>query len=109
MKFEKSPDHEQFFVFSQDQNILNKWRERLANVLNQRSFHDLYKPYKKIGKGNSATVFKNKFRSIWRSDLKIKRKWLLKPLSNEAKGKESLISEINIMRQFDHPSLMKLF
>lgn len=29
----------------------------LKNKLNQRGFHEQFKPYKKIGKGNFATVF----------------------------------------------------
>jgi len=29
----------------------------LKKLLNQRGFHDCYKPIKKIGKGNFATVY----------------------------------------------------
>lgn len=33
------------------------WREILAKKINQRGFHELFKPIKKIGKGNFATVY----------------------------------------------------
>ena len=34
-----------------------KWRDELANRLNQRGFHETFKAIKKIGKGNFATVY----------------------------------------------------
>lgn len=37
--------------------MLLNWRDLLAGRLNQRGFHDLFKPIKKIGKGNFASVY----------------------------------------------------
>lgn len=33
------------------------WRDELAVRINQRGFHELFKPIKKIGKGNFASVY----------------------------------------------------
>lgn len=33
------------------------WKNYLESVLNQRGFHELFKPIKKIGKGNFASVY----------------------------------------------------
>ena len=34
-----------------------QWRDILGRLLNQRGFHELFKPIKKVGKGNFATVY----------------------------------------------------
>lgn len=86
---------------------LIRWRDILARKLNQRGFHDLFKPVKKIGKGNFASVYL----VIKHEDQK---KYAVKAFSKEATysedfGKESLIKEIEIMRSLNHKNLMKLF
>ena len=34
-----------------------KWRAKLGQKINQRGFHELFKPIKKVGKGNFASVY----------------------------------------------------
>lgn len=34
-----------------------KWRDLLAKKLNQRGFHELFKPVKRVGKGSFASVY----------------------------------------------------
>lgn len=34
-----------------------QWKELLKNYLNQKGFHEQFKPIKKIGKGNFASVY----------------------------------------------------
>jgi calcium-dependent protein kinase len=36
---------------------LESWRQILKGKLNQRGFHEQFKPIKKIGKGNFASVY----------------------------------------------------
>lgn len=36
---------------------MKEWRDILATQVNQRGFHELFKPIKKIGKGNFASVY----------------------------------------------------
>jgi serine/threonine protein kinase len=33
------------------------WKVELEKIMNQRGFHSLFKPIKKIGKGNFASVY----------------------------------------------------
>ena len=46
-------------VLDNDKNeeVLILWRDALSPILNQRGFHELFKPIKKIGKGNFASVY----------------------------------------------------
>lgn len=41
----------------QDTQILGKWKAILSKRINQFGFHDLFKVYKKIGKGSFASVY----------------------------------------------------
>lgn len=77
---------------SEGANDLFAWRDLLAKKLNQRGFHELFKPIKKIGKGNFASVYL----VIKHEDAK---KYAVKAFSKEGtfseeKGKESLINEL---------------
>jgi serine/threonine protein kinase len=68
----------------------------MASRLNQRGFHELFKPIKKIGKGNFASVY-------LAIRLEDDKKFAIKAFSKEAtyaedKGKESLVNEIELMR-----------
>lgn len=45
------------YLFTQNAQTLKVWRDVLAGKLNQRGFHELFKPIKKIGKGNFASVY----------------------------------------------------
>lgn len=91
----------------QGQEVLISWRNALGPKINQRGFHQLFKPIKKIGKGNFASVYLvQKFEDD--------RKYAVKAFSKEGtfsqeNGKESLINEIQLMRQFHHKNLMKLY
>lgn len=83
------------------------WRDALAVRINQRGFHELFKPIKKIGKGNFASVYL----VIKHED---EKKYAVKAFSKEGtyseeNGKESLINEILIMRRFNHKNLMRLY
>ena len=67
----------------------------------------MFKPIKKIGKGNFASVY-------LAIRLEDDQKFAIKAFSKEAtyseeKGKESLVNEIELMRKFSHKNLMRLF
>ena len=85
---------------------LLQWREVLKNKLNQRGFHEQFKPLKKIGKGNFASVY-------LATKIESGRNFAVKAFSKEAaysedKGKECLIKEIEIMRALNHRNCMRL-
>ena len=79
----------------------------MESKINQRGFHEIFKPIKKIGKGNFASVY-----LVYKHE--DGHKYAVKAFSKEAtygedKGKESLVNEIEVMRKFNHKNLMKLF
>ena len=85
---------------------LQQWRDVLKSKLNQRGFHEQFKPKKKIGKGNFASVY-------LAEKIESGRNYAVKAFSKEAaysedKGKECLIKEIDIMRALNHNNCMKL-
>ena len=85
---------------------LGACREVLRGRLNQRGFHEQFKPKKKIGKGNFASVY-------LAEKLESGRSFAVKAFSKEAaysedKGKECLIKEIEVMRALGHRSCMRL-
>jgi|JI9StandDraft_2_1071091.scaffolds.fasta_scaffold91976_2 hypothetical protein len=88
--FEKGQE-KVMFTLKSDQD-LQTWREALKDRINQRGFHEQFKPKKKIGKGNFASVY-------LAEKLETGRNYAVKAFSKEAaysedKGKECLIKEI---------------
>lgn len=82
------------------------WRNILKQKINQRGFHEQFKPIKKIGKGNFAAVY-------LAQKLEDKANYAVKAFSKESayseeNGKECLIKEIEVMRCLDHNNTMKL-
>ncbi len=79
----------------------------MALRINQIGFHQLIKPIKKLGKGNFGTVY-----LVERyEDGKIfaAKSFLKYTTYGNENGKESLLNEINIMREMDHRNLLKVF
>ena len=102
--FEKENTKQKFELKSGSE--LSQWREILKDKLNQRGFHQQFKPKKKIGKGNFASVY-------LAEKIENRRSYAVKAFSKEAaysedKGKECLIKEIEIMRALNHRNCMKL-
>lgn len=55
ISFEKN-EHKASYVL-RSASDLQQWREILKSKINQRGFHEQFKPKKKIGKGNFASVY----------------------------------------------------
>lgn len=64
-------------MYSNNTEQLKEWRDILAGKVNQRGFHELFKPIKKIGKGNFASVY-------LAIRLEDERKFAIKAFSKEA-------------------------
>lgn len=56
IKFERFEKFLSLFSNRPNKDLL-QWRNFLETRINQRGFHELFKPIKKIGKGNFATVY----------------------------------------------------
>lgn len=70
--------------------------------MNQKGFHEMFKPIRKLGKGNFATVYEAE-------RVTDKAKFAVKAFSKEAcfsvkNGKESLINELAVLRQLNKTS-----
>jgi hypothetical protein len=83
-----------------------RWRAGLKRWLNQGGFHEQFRPIKKIGKGNFASVYLVE-------KLEDGQQYAVKAFSKEAayseeNGKECLVKEVEIMRHLDSPHNMRL-
>ena len=57
IKFEVSNKTTKSMIFELPLNDEKLWRNVLRKKINQKGFHEIFKPIKKIGKGSFATVF----------------------------------------------------
>ncbi|CAK93185.1 unnamed protein product (macronuclear) [Paramecium tetraurelia] len=103
----QSENTEKFWDFTGDQEILKTFRKYFGQKINQMGFHHMFKVFKKIGKGNFASVY-------LAERIEDGQQMAIKAFSKSAvyaeeNGKEGLINEITIMRELDHPNIMKLY
>lgn len=83
------------------------WMKALKPLVIQTDFHLHYDVVKMVGKGSFARVYLIQSRSTG-------EKFAVKAFSKEFvesqdKGKESLILEIDILKELDHPNIIKFF
>lgn len=76
--------------------VLDAWTFCLSQQLNQLGFHEMFKPLRKLGKGNFASVYEVE-------RLTDGRRFAVKAFSKQScfqakNGKESLMNELAIMR-----------
>lgn len=93
-------------LYAENETSFKEWKIQLARVFVQCDFHMKFTTIKMIGKGSFARVYLVE-------DKDTKEKFAVKAFSKEymlsqAKGKESLINEMNVMRQLQHPYIMRL-
>jgi tRNA A-37 threonylcarbamoyl transferase component Bud32 len=91
---------------------LEDWKRVLSNYTIQSDFHKKYTALKVIGKGSFARV--NPFYKVYLvQNIMTKERFAVKAFSKDnllaqAKGKESLMNEIEVMRQLNHENIMRL-
>lgn len=81
----------------------------LSRHINQKGFHEMFKPLKKLGKGNFASVYEVE-RVTDHAKFAVKA-FSKQSCFNGKNGKESLINELTIMRELSqdwHPNLLRL-
>lgn len=84
------------------------WLKYLSKNLNQYGFHNLYKPVRKLGKGRFATVYEvERVTDRVRFAAKAFSKASTINSSNPV-NKQVLLNEIEMLRTFDSPHIMKL-
>lgn len=82
------------------------WKSHLSKVLIQSDFHEKFNAIKMIGKGSFARVYliEDKETGIKYAVKAFSKEYLL----SQAKGRDSLLNEITVMRKLKHPNIMNL-
>lgn len=84
----------------------DEWERVLLSCITRENFHEFFKPIKKIGKGNFASVYLAR-------DLNKKRevavKAFMKEIAFKGEGRMAIENEIKIMRRVNSPSVVRLF
>ena len=60
IKLERGEKYLELVINPESKQVIEhlfNWRNTLSPILNQRGFHEIFKPIKKIGKGNFASVY----------------------------------------------------
>ncbi|CAD8210117.1 unnamed protein product [Paramecium pentaurelia] len=87
--------------------LIKELRDFLRLRINQYKFHQYFRVLKKIGKGNFATVY---FAERIEDGQQFAVKAFSKQVAySENNGKESILNEIQIMRDLNNQHLMKLY
>ncbi|CAK56481.1 unnamed protein product (macronuclear) [Paramecium tetraurelia] len=95
------------YKLSASSKLILEWRQFLSPRINQWQFHNMFRVYKKIGKGNFATVYMAE-RIEDGEEMAIKA-FAKQAAYAEENGKEAILNEIAIMRRLHNKHLMKLF
>jgi len=93
-------------LWLKEESDFKKWKEALSQVCLQSDFHSKFSAIKMIGKGSFARVYLVE-------DKEKKNRFAVKAFSkdyllSQNKGKESLVNEIEVMRELRHPNIMCL-
>lgn len=88
-------------------SLIDLWIKQLGRNLNQVGFHQLFRPIKKIGAGGFAAVYEAE-------RLSDQKHFAVKAfskqntiLSSDLSKKMNLLNEIQLLRTFDSPHLIK--
>ena len=72
----------------------------------RRNFHEFFKPVKKIGRGNFATVYLSE---DIRNSRYVAIKAFMKEVAYKGDGRAAIENEIKIMRRLNNPNITKLY
>lgn len=82
-----------------------EWETLLLNYVTRKEFHEFFKPMRKIGRGNFATVY---LAEDIHGNRRVAIKAFMKEVSFKGDGKASVENEIKLMRRFKHPNIINL-
>lgn len=93
-------------LWTDDEEHFNNWYQHLSRVFLQCDFHTKFNTIKMIGKGSFARVYlvENKENKLRFAVKAFSKEYLM----SQAKGKASLINEIQVMQKLHHPYIMNL-
>ncbi|CAD8076224.1 unnamed protein product [Paramecium sonneborni] len=89
------------------EKLIKQWRDYLKSRINQWKFHQMFRVYKKIGKGNFASVY-------LAQRIEDEKKMAIKAFSKQAaydeeNGKQAIVNELKIMRQLNNSHIMQMY
>jgi serine/threonine protein kinase len=82
-----------------------EWESHLLKHITRTNFHEFFKPLRKIGKGNFATVY---LAEDIRANRKVAIKAFMKEPAFRNDGRVAIENEIKLMRRIKHPNLVSL-
>jgi hypothetical protein len=82
-----------------------EWEKLLLKHITRKDFHEFFKPIKKIGKGNFASVYLSE--DLGRNCL-VAVKAFMKETAYKGDGKRSIENEIKVMRMLSSESIAQL-
>jgi len=83
-----------------------EWENHLLKYITRRDFHEFFRPLRKIGKGNFATVY---LAEDMRANRRVAIKAFMKEPAFKNDGKYAIENEIKLMRRIKHPNLVTLY
>ncbi|CAD8180441.1 unnamed protein product [Paramecium octaurelia] len=94
------------YKLSANEKVIAQWREFFQPRINQWQFHHLFRVFKKIGKGNFASVYLGE-------RIEDNAQMAIKAFSKQAAyaedhGKEAIVNELTIMRKLNNHHLMRM-
>eukprot|EP01017_Pseudomicrothorax_dubius_P013434 TRINITY_DN15907_c0_g1_i1.p1 TRINITY_DN15907_c0_g1~~TRINITY_DN15907_c0_g1_i1.p1 ORF type:complete len:285 (+),score=32.11 TRINITY_DN15907_c0_g1_i1:41-895(+) len=97
----------EFELFAQNRSDFQEWRQWLKRFCILTNFHETYNVIKMIGKGSFSKVYLAEHKETHET-------FAIKALEKErirkqAKGKQAVLNEIDLMQQLDHPNIIKLY
>ncbi|CAD8051734.1 unnamed protein product [Paramecium sonneborni] len=99
----------QIHLYTEDKKQFNIWVEALSNCCILSDFDKTYKLGAQIGQGSFSTVHQcqNKEGEIFA--VKIIKKQTIKQINKNKYYEEQLLNEIQALRMFNHPNILKLY
>lgn len=94
-------------VYTEDEDTFITWMEVLKTIVIQTDFHANYDVIKMLGKGSFARVYLAQSRST--GEQFAVKAFSKEYIESQDKGKDSLLIEIDIMKELEHPNIIKFF
>jgi calcium-dependent protein kinase len=94
-------------VYTSDETTFLQWMDVLKTIVIQTDFHANYDVIKMLGKGSFARVYLAQCRAT--GEQFAVKAFSKEYIESQDKGKESLIIEINVMKELNHPNVIKFY
>jgi calcium-dependent protein kinase len=94
-------------LYAQNQEEFEMWKTHLSRAMMRVDFHATYQVNKMIGQGGFASVYEASFKSDPEKKFAVKG-FNKATVQSQPREKQSLWNEITILRQLDHPNLLRL-